>query len=78
VLSGAFPFDALQSCLYQLGFDSCRWHHGWKTHIAAAFLGVALTALFIVLTIVDTGRRHSSRRAIWLGVLMGVAFDTLK
>lgn len=43
-----------------------------------ALLGVALTALFIVLTIVDTERQHSSRRAIWLGVLMGVAFDTPK
>ncbi len=60
------------------GLTLCRWHHGWKTHIAVALLGVALTALFVVLTIVDTRRQHSSRRAIWLGVLMGVAFDTLK
>ena len=37
-----------------------------------AVLLVLLTALFIVLTIVDTGSQHVTRRGIWLSILFGV------
>ena len=48
----------------------------YKTDVSVAVALVALTALWIALAVVDTGRSHVRRRSYWFSLLIGALRST--
>ncbi|KAK9821156.1 hypothetical protein WJX74_001885 [Apatococcus lobatus] len=64
----------------QAGSNDRRWRAAWVLFWdgVAVILAVAITALFVVLMIIDTGSRHAGERGQWLAILFAPAGAILR